>query len=534
MPGENQDRRKRWASSRWLTTPTSFLSRGRGAYRIAERLAPSDYRWVYGEAFLQEENGDEKDELRLLEQTLRLKPDHIPSQLKLADALFKLDRLDEAAHYYQMAAQAPGSSASLQANFGLGRIAARHQDWKQTIGVLRSPSLRLILICSRLWNCCNKPTTGSARRVRLRKCGRPSSRPGRKSYRRWTIPERRVDRSLLFLHPPAQTSRRVQPSGIPRPGHRHCSQGSPGGAGGRGRPQLPRPHAAQFATRQCGAIDEALTQLNECLRLRPDDPVPLWMFAQDFFDTPKTGPAVERLHTMMTPYAGRNDAHFYLGLIADARGETGEAVAQYQATLQNDPNNSGVYNKLGVLASKAGRFDEAIASLQKSVQLNPMNATARFNLGVTLLQRGKDAQGLKELSEVLRLKPDYAAAHFCMGFAFLYAKKVDEATAHFREGLRYRPEDAEAHFGLGVGAFDAAQAGRRHRGGAGSAETAPEFSRGAGVVAPAPALRRKALFAPEWRGGRCHRGSVFLKAGTTTGDGSQHLRARGRCSFPEV
>ena len=65
-----------------------------------------------------------RTQLRLLERTLRLKPGNIPAQLKLADAFFKLDRLDEAAHYFEMAAQAPGSNAALQANFGLGRIAA--------------------------------------------------------------------------------------------------------------------------------------------------------------------------------------------------------------------------------------------------------------------------------------------------------------------------------------------------------------------------------------------------------------------------
>ena len=35
------------------------------------------------------------------EQTLRLKPDNVPALLKLADGFFKLDRLDEAAHYYE-------------------------------------------------------------------------------------------------------------------------------------------------------------------------------------------------------------------------------------------------------------------------------------------------------------------------------------------------------------------------------------------------------------------------------------------------
>ena len=49
------------------------------------------------------------------------------------------------------------------------------------------------------------------------------------------------------------------------------------------------------------AIDEALTQIGECLRLRPDDPAPLWGFTNDFFETPKTPAAVERLSALMRP-----------------------------------------------------------------------------------------------------------------------------------------------------------------------------------------------------------------------------------------
>ena len=110
-----------------------FHEQAAGAYRIAARLAPDDYHWVYCQAFLEEENGNEKEELRLLEQTLRLKPDHALAQLKLADWFFKLDRLDEAARYYEMASGVPGGTAVLQATFGLGRVAARRQDWKKVV-----------------------------------------------------------------------------------------------------------------------------------------------------------------------------------------------------------------------------------------------------------------------------------------------------------------------------------------------------------------------------------------------------------------
>jgi superkiller protein 3 len=197
------------------------------------------------------------------------------------------------------------------------------------------------------------------------------------------------------------------------------------------------------------AVDEALTQMSEYLRLRPDDPVPLWGFTNVFFETPKPPAAVERLSALLGPFANRDDAHFFLGMVADARGQDAEAVSQYEAARKNNPNNAAVYIKLGLVCDREAKFDQAIAYFQKALQLDPTNTVARFNLGVALLQRGKDSQGLKELGEVLRLKPNDAATHFCMGFAYLYAKRIEEAIASFSHGLRYQPEDAEAHYGLG-------------------------------------------------------------------------------------
>src|ERR1019366_2793008 len=66
-----------------------FLEQAERAYRIAARLAPNDYQWVYCQAFLQEENGNGEEQVRLLQETVRLKPDHVPALLKLADRAFK-------------------------------------------------------------------------------------------------------------------------------------------------------------------------------------------------------------------------------------------------------------------------------------------------------------------------------------------------------------------------------------------------------------------------------------------------------------
>lgn len=426
-----------------------FLDQAASAYRIAARLAPGDYHWAYCQAFLAEENGNEKNELRFLQQTLRLKPDHVPALIKLADASFKLDRLDDAQRYYEAAARAPGGGAVLQANFGLARIAALRKDWSQAVAY----SVPL----SRAYPDLLPPyeLLQQAYAAQGQASQAAQARQAMLSARTKVTPPLDDPLNGQLTELSYSSTRLLKQAGL------MAHQGRPDRAieiarrAAQAEPKDPdvRSFLAHTLITSYGnkpdAVNEALTQLGECLRLRPDDVVPLWMFVPDFFDTPKPPAAVEQLNALIRPYAGRADAHLYLGMVANARGDAAEAVSQYQAALKHDPGNAGIYNQLGVVLSKTGNIDQAIADLQRSVELNPADATARFNLGAVLLQRGKDAQGMKELNEVLRLKPDYASAHFCLAYAFLYEKRMDQAIARFREGLRYDPNDAEAHYGLG-------------------------------------------------------------------------------------
>lgn len=426
-----------------------FFAQAASAYRIAARLAPDDYQWVYCQAFLQEENGNEKEQVKLLQQTLRLKPDHVPALMKLADRSFKLDQLDEASHYYQTAARVPDGGAALPATFGLGRIAARRKDWSKAVEYLAplSRTYSYVLppyeVLQEAYTALGQPDKASEARYSA-------------ALAKWRVvppPPDPLNEHLIGLS--YSSTRLLKQAGL------LSRVGSPDRAIQIARravqvdPTDPdvRNFIAHtlltFAGDKPEAVDEALTQIGECLRLRPNDLVPLWSFADDFFKTPKTPAAVQRLDALMRPHANLPDAHFYLGMVADAQGKTQEAVSQYQLALKGNPNDSAVYNKLGQISDQAGKFDEAISYFQKSVQLKPLNTGARLNLGVALMQRGNYNQALKELSELLRSDPYDAAAYFCMGFALLDSKRIDEAIPKFREGLRYKPDDADAHFGLG-------------------------------------------------------------------------------------
>jgi tetratricopeptide (TPR) repeat protein len=425
-----------------------FPAQAAAAYRIAARLAPRDPQWVYCQALLAEENGNEKEQFDLLQQTVRLKPDHVPALLKLADGYFKQDKLDEAARDYELAARASDRDSNLQATFGLARVAARREEWNKVIEYtvplcrdypLARPPYQLL---QKAYEATGHPDKAAAARDTVLS-GKFTDVPPVKD----PLNDQLVDlsySSTRLLKAAGLLSR----FGYPDRGvqvARRAAEANPTDPDIR---NFIAHTLITFYPDKPDAVDEAVNELGECLRLKPDDPVPLWSFANDFFETPKAAPAIQRIRALMRPYADRADAHFYLGLAAEAQGDNHEAFDQYQAALKNNPNDSKVYNKLGLMLDKAGQLDGAIAYLEKSVELEPSNTVARFNLGVALMQQGNYNRGLQELGEVLRLHPRDAATDFVMGFAYLYSKKIDLAAAKFREGLRYKPDDPEAHFGL--------------------------------------------------------------------------------------
>lgn len=420
------------------------------AYRIAARNEPGNPQWTYAQAVLSEETGAEADLLRFLNQTVELDPNHVPALMKLADSAFKSDKLDEADRLYKAAADAPGSKAILQAAFGRGRVAARRRDWNGLAGAV-APAAAAYPQASALHELLQEAYTA------LKQTGQAEQARQNAAYAKWkSLPPLEDPFAAQLAEVCYSSTRLLKQAGLlsktGRPGQaidlaRRAARAEPADADVRD--YLARTLVTFFGD-EPEAIDEAMTHVAECMRLRPSDPIPLGGFADDFFKSPKPPAAVSRLRALLQANPKIPGIHFFLGQAAEQLGEIDTAAAEYRAALKENPKDSAAHNKLGLIAEAAGEQDEASAYFRKAIQLNPLNTAARLNLAINLLQRDNHAQGFGELNEILRIDPHDAAAHFLMGFAYLSRKQAPEAEGKFRQGLIYKPEDAEAHFGLGT------------------------------------------------------------------------------------
>jgi Flp pilus assembly protein TadD len=148
---------------------------------------------------------------------------------------------------------------------------------------------------------------------------------------------------------------------------------------------------------QKGRVDEAITQYQAALQIRPD-------------------------------YAA---AHNNLGNALRQEGRLDEAMVHFQKALEINPNYAKAHYNLGVALAQKGLVDQATVQFRKALESQPDNAEACYNLGNALIQKGNVSEAVTFYQEALQIKPDYV--YVLNNLAWLLATSPD---AHIRDGVQ--------------------------------------------------------------------------------------------------
>jgi len=142
-------------------------------------------------------------------------------------------------------------------------------------------------------------------------------------------------------------------------------------------------------------------------------------------------------------------ARNYLGLEFWYRGESEQAIAQFQQALQLDEENANAHNNLAGVYLSQEQDEEAQAHYQRAIALAPQDALFHFNLGVVHERLDEPEKAITAYQEALALNPRLVPAYHNLGLLYGTMGRLPEAIFHLERVLDIAPS-APAHNSLGL------------------------------------------------------------------------------------
>ncbi|MFN2290172.1 MAG: tetratricopeptide repeat protein [Anaerolineae bacterium] len=174
----------------------------------------------------------------------------------------------------------------------------------------------------------------------------------------------------------------------------------------------------------------------------------------DYLDQGQFDQAIAEFQAAIQLDPDLTNAHYNLGLAYQKQDKLDEAAAAYQEAIQLDPDLAEAHNNLGLIYDTQGKSDQAIAEYQEAIGIDPGDDKAHYNLALLYYHQGELDPAIAEYEETIRLNPDNADAHYNLGRAYYEQGKLDEAIVAWKESIRTEPGDSMAHNNLGRAYFD--------------------------------------------------------------------------------
>lgn len=161
------------------------------------------------------------------------------------------------------------------------------------------------------------------------------------------------------------------------------------------------------------AYEEAICDFSKVVRLSPNN-----MFARrnragcyhHLEDYAQAISDYTRVTQLAPNSAHAAKSHRKVGDICSTIGEPQKAIDSYTKALKLDPDNAVIYVNRGNKMLLLGRFNNAANDFTQAITLNPALAKAHGGLGNAHIYLGEVQQGIESLIKALALDPDYESA----------------------------------------------------------------------------------------------------------------------------
>lgn len=166
---------------------------------------------------------------------------------------------------------------------------------------------------------------------------------------------------------------------------------------------------------------ESIPYFQKYCELKPHDPRGRLALGAAYFNSYDSDKAEKVLETVSNDPQTAAGAQYYLGRIANRKGDYAEAIRHLQMALKAYPDYADAYAELGLVHLKQKEYRQAEEALQKALEFNPDSYTANLNLMILYQRTGSPradeqakrfeqikkerAQRAKEFLRAIRVEP---------------------------------------------------------------------------------------------------------------------------------
>ena len=138
------------------------------------------------------------------------------------------------------------------------------------------------------------------------------------------------------------------------------------------------------------------------------------------------------------------------GIAKNQKGDYADAIADYDRSLEINPQYAEAYGNRGVAKSQKGNYKGALTDYDRSLEINPQYAEVYNNRGNAKAGIGDYAGALADFAKVLEINPMNAKAYYNRGIVKNSMGDYVGAVADHNRSLEIDPQNADAYSNLGL------------------------------------------------------------------------------------
>lgn len=187
---------------------------------------------------------------------------------------------------------------------------------------------------------------------------------------------------------------------------------------------------------------KAAQTLTHALALQPASPNALaWRIGRGaaLYRTDQLPDALSEFRAILQSQPNNRDAHYYMGEVWLKAGQIEQALNEFQTALLIDANHGPSLNGLGRIHLQQGKYDRAEQEFLTQLKLTPDNPDAYLQLGGVYAAQNKPNEALASLDKAEKLGADDPALNLYRGLAQRAAGQKDEAIKELKLYLQKAP-----------------------------------------------------------------------------------------------